>query len=153
MKAFISYSIGDEDQMVITLLSNRLRNQGFQILTSQNFYSRELDFTTKGQVNNSSIFFGVITAYGQEKARVLEEWNYSKSINIPNILLIEDIVNLNSDFKGNYLVFNRNNPQKAIDEITNKINNSESKGNKSIWPWLIGGAALLGIINLLSKDE
>lgn len=156
MKAFISYSTFDKDQMIITLLSNKLRNQGFQVITSQNFYGKTLDFTTKRQIDSSRIFFGIITNHGQDNERVLSEWRHSKESKVPNILLIEDNVNVNNSFKGNYIVFNRYSPQGAIEDINNKMNTesatSEKKGS-NVLPWVIGGAALLGIIKLLSKDE
>lgn len=156
MNAFISYSINDKDQVIVTLLSNNLRKQGFNITTSQNFYSNILDFTTKRKIDNSHIYFGIITKRGREKERVISEWKYAKKMSTPNILLIEDTVRLNNKFTGNYIIFNRNNPQKAVFEIQNKMKNKrkvETNNNDNIWPWIIGGAALLGIIGLLSKDE
>jgi hypothetical protein len=156
MKAFISYSINDKDQVIVTLLSNNLRKQGFQIITSQNFYNNILDYTTKIKIDNSRIYFGIITKYGREKNRVITEWKYAKKMKIPNILLIENSVNLNKNFTGNYIVFDRNNPQKAINKIQQRMTNvrkSNTSNNDNVWPWIIGGAALLGIIGLLSKDE
>lgn len=155
MKAFISYSINDKDLVIITLLSNNLRKQGFHISTSQNFYNDLLDYTTKKRIENSHVFFGIITKIGREKERVITEWKYAKRIKIPNILLIEDNFKLNSNFSGNYILFNRKQPQIAISKIQNKIaniNKNKININKNIWPWVIGGAALVAIIGLLSSD-
>ncbi len=154
MKAFISYSTNDNDQVIVTLLANNLRKQGFQIVTSSNFYSNILDYTTKIKIDNSHIFFGIITNHGEEKNRVLAERKYSIETKTPNILLIEDTVNINNNFQENYIVFNRYDPNKAVNEIQQrmKVNTKQNEDN-NIWPWVIGGTALLGIISLLSKNE
>ena len=156
MKAFISYSINDKDQGIVTLLSNKLRKQGFQIITSQNFYSNILDYTTKMKIENSQIYFGIITKRGREKKRVIVEWEYAKKVKIPNILLIENNIKINKNFTGNYVVFDRKEPQNAINEIQrhmNGIRDLKTSNRDNVWPWIIGGAALLGIIALLSKDD
>ena len=154
MKAFISYSINDIDQIIVTLLSNNLRNKGFQIMASYNFYSNELDFSTKKMIENSQVFFGIITKSGKEKERVISEWNYAENIQLPNILLVEDKIYNFNNYKENIVIFNRNNPEIAINKINRKMqNNSSNSNDKNIWPWIIGGAALLGILKLLSNEN
>ena len=141
----------DEDEIIITLLSSRLRKQNVQLLTSQNFYSNIIDFTTMSEIDSSNVFFGIITANGSNKTRVFEEWKYSYKKGISNILLIEDTVQLKGKLSDNHIIFNRNNPEDAINQINSRINSNKSDNS---WAWLLGGgAAFLGIIALLSKEK
>ena len=155
MRAFISHSINDRDQFILTLLSSKLRQKDFIIISSQNFYGTAIDYATQNQISECHLFIGVITRQGLERNRVIEEWKFSKRRNIPNIILIEDTVRIQENFNGNYVVFSRRNPQSAIDLITAKMNQTISINNKKnvdIVPWILGGAAILAIINILSDN-
>lgn len=157
MKAFVSYSVTDNNEFILTLLSYKLREKKFIVTTSQNFYSNIIDYNTMSEIGTSQLFVGVITGSGTERKRVLEEWNYAAQRNVPNLLLIEDTVPVHQQFNGNFIRFNRNSPQSAIDEIHRRMTPSQSttiKSSDDIVPWLLGGAALLAIIGLLtSKDK
>jgi hypothetical protein len=156
MKAFVSYSVTDNNEFLLTLLSSKLREKKFIVTTSQNFYSKIIDYNTISEIASSHLFVGVITGTGNERNRVLEEWNCADKHNVPNLLLIEDTVQVHKQFKGNYIRFNRNRPQSAIDEINRRMTPSQpstSKSSDDIVPWVLGGAALLAIIGLLSKDK
>ena len=156
MKAFVSYSVTDNNEFILTLLSSNLREKNFIVTTSQNFYSNIIDYNTMSEIGTSHLFVGVITGIGNERNRVLEEWNYAVQRNVPNLLLIEDTVQVHQQFKGNYIRFNRNRPQAAIDEINRRMTPSKpstSKSSDDIVPWILGGAALLAIIGLLNKDK
>ncbi len=151
MKAFLSYSIKDSDQIIITLLSRQLREKDFHVTTSQNFFSEKLDYTTKNEIDRSNLFIGLVsiaTGYGD---RVIQEWDYAKSVGTPTILLVENGVEVNPEFKDSYIRFDRNNPDQAIDEINKKM--VQPKNNSSALPWIIGGAIIVGIIQLLSRKE
>lgn len=156
MKAFVSYSVTDNNEFILTLLSSKLRAKNFIVTTSQNFYSNIMDYNTMSEIGTSHLFVGIITGNGTERNRVLEEWNYSVQRNVPNLLLIEDTVQIHQQFNGNYIRFNRIRPQAAIDEINKRMSPSQpttSKNSDEVVPWILGGAALLAIIGLLSKDK
>lgn len=156
MKAFISYSVSDNNEYIVTLLSSKLREKNFIVNTSQNFYSNILDFNTMNEINEAHLFVGIITGFGNELDRVLDEWDYSESRNIPSLLLIEDTVPVEKSFTGNTIRFNRQNPQTAIDEINKRMSfqlSSSTKRTDDIVPWILGGAALLAILALFSKDK
>ncbi len=157
MKAFVSYSVTDNNEFILTLLSTKLREKNFIVTTSQNFYSNIIDYNTMSEIGSAHLFVGVITGTGTERNRVLEEWNYAVQRNVPNLLLIEDTVSVHQQFNGNYIRFNRSRPQAAIDEIHRRMTPSQpatSKNSDDIVPWILGGAALLAIIGLLtSKDK
>ena len=133
-----------------------MREQNFVVSTGINFYNKSLDLNTMSEINNSHLFIGLITGKSTERNRVLEEWHYAVSRNIPNLLLIEDTVPVQENFTGNYLRFNRTNPQQAIDEINKRMLPTQivqPKDSNDIVPWILGGAALLTIIGLLSNDK
>jgi hypothetical protein len=157
MKAFVSYSVSDNNEFILTLLSSKLREKKFVINTSQNFYNNILDYNTMNEINETHLFIGIITGFGNERNRVLEEWRYAVSRNIPNLLLIEDTVPVQQTFTGNYIRFNRINPQRAINEInrrmTTPVTTSTTKNSDDIVPWVLGGAALLAVLALLSGSK
>lgn len=156
MKAFVSYSVSDNNEFILTLLSTKLRERNFIVNTSQNFYSGILDGNTMNEINDTHLFIGIITGFGNERNRVLEEWRYAISRNIPNLLLIEDTVPIQNNFSGNFVRFNRMNPQIAIREINNHmtpISPSTTKSSDELVPWILGGAALLAILAFLSSDK
>lgn len=156
MRAFISYSINDTDQYVLTLLSSKLRSQRFVITTSQNFYNSRLDEMTINAILESNLFIGIIMRQSVEKNRVLDEWKFAKKRSIPNLILIEDNVRIQDGFSGNFIRFNRNNPKPAVEKINSKMHHrstaSQNKSDDNL-SWLLGGAALLAIIALISEES
>jgi hypothetical protein len=156
MRAFISYSINDTDQYVLTLLSSKLRGQGFIITTSQNFYNKRLDQVTMNAISECHLFIGIIMRQSMEKNRVIDEWKFSKRKNIPNLILIEDNVRIQDGFQGNYIRFSRNNPKAAVDKINSKMQqrgNMAQRSNDDSLSWILGGAALLAIISLIAGED
>lgn len=156
MKAFVSYSIPANNDFVVTLLSSKLRAKNFIPTTSSNFYSKILDYNTMSEIDNAHLFVGLITGSGIEKKRVLEEWDYAVKRNIPNLLLMEDTVRISPKVAGNYIIFNRDNPQTAMDEINQHMTPSQqtvSKKSEDIVPWILGGTALIAIISLLANKK
>ena len=155
MRAFISYSVNDKEQFILTLLSSKLREQEFVLTTSQNFYQNVVDFTTANQIKESHLFIGIITKQGIERKRVIAEWTLAKKWKVPNLLLIEDTINIAKGFTGNFIRFNRKNPKSAIELINSRMNQKPvpSKKDSDILPWILGGAALLAIIALLTSGD
>ena len=154
MKAFISYSLNDKDQYILTLLSTELRKRGFVIRQSNDFHT-EMSSLTKVNINQSQLFIGLLTGDGHEVKRVQKEWRFASKSKIPRILLIENTVRLNGEIKAPHIIFDRYNPQSAIDSLTRKINQKKKKSNQDskALSWILGGAALLAIIGLLSNDD
>jgi len=155
-----SYSINDNDQYILTLLSSKLREKNFNVNTSLNFYGQSLDFSTKNEIQYSNLFIGILTGQGIELDRVVKEFRFAQSCGVPNLLMIEDTVNINPNFRGNYILFNRYNPQNAINEINRRMNpqpsrttSVQTKKSSDLVPWVLGGVALLAILSALSSDK
>ncbi len=154
MKAFLSYSVNDDSRYLISLLSSKLQDNNFTTSTSNNFFEKELDYTTKFGIQNSHLFIGAITDTGIEKERVLEELAFAQNTKIPNILLIEDTVLLDKNYSGNIVRFNRDAPQTAIEKIEKEMNKKPSKSNTSdLLPWLLAGAAIVAIFYFLARKQ
>jgi hypothetical protein len=154
MKAFISYSLNDQDQYILTLLSTELRNRGFVIRQSNDFHS-EMSALTKVNINQSQLFIGLLTGDGHELDRVQKEWRLANTATIPSILLIENTVNIDLNFNSPFILFDRHNPQYSIDVLNAQMTKLKGKTSKdsNAWAWLLGGAAVLAIIGLLSDDD
>lgn len=153
MKAFVSYSINDKDELVIALLSSKLREKNFSISMSYNtILSNPLNYMTQRMINESNLFIGVITKNSHEVLRVENEWKFARQSGIPNILLLEENMQVNSELlKYNYVVFNRKKPHAAIDEIKRRM--LPKNATEDFLPWVLGGAALVAVIGLLSSPS
>lgn len=154
MKAFLSYSLNDTDQYILTLLASELKKRGFGLYQS-NDYNLEMSSLTKVNIHKSQLFIGLISVNGQEKEKVQKEWELANTANISSILLIENTGLINHDIKFPYILFDRNNPQLAINELNKKITaiREKSEQDSNGWAWVLGGAAVLAIIALLSKEK
>lgn len=148
MKAYISYSLTDKEQYTITLLSYKLREKGFSLIMS----AGNAVFQQNTEIVSSQLFIGVITTSGLEWRRVMDEYNYAVNAKIPAILLVEQGVRVDQAFKGNLILFNRNNPEHAIQEINNRMAMKPTKTNDEV-SWLLGGAALLALIALFAGSS
>ncbi len=159
MKVFVSYSINDSEQYVLTLLAQHLKEQDAYIDSSYNDFDNVLDYNTFSKITKSHLFIGIITHTGEENDRVLKEWDLANSKNIPSILLVDDSINLPSvSNHENVITFNRNNPEEAITLVRNKTGNKQiltkNDSNKSnSAAWVLGGLAILAIIYLLSNSN
>jgi len=154
MKVFLSYSLNDNDQFILTLLAGELTSRGFSITQSSDF-NTEMSQMTKNNINKSNFFIGLISGKGNEKNRVENEWRLAHNTNIPSVLIVEDTVPVTTNLKPHCIFFNRNNPHQAIQELNMKIQKMKSKENNdsNAWAWILGGAALISLISLLNKDE
>ena len=157
--AFISYSMKDSEQYVLTLLSSLLKEEGFSVDSSFDFLKLgdSIDYSIKRKIQESSLFIGVITQPNRNDS-VLNEWKQAQTFEIPSILLIEDEIDIDSSIlkQVNVLRFNRYSPDTAIKKVVNNIKKAETnlevnKGN-SLLGWILGGLAILAILKLLSDD-
>ena len=73
-KAFISYAMQDSEQYVLTLLANLLMSENFQIDSSFNEYGKTVSQSTIKKINESSLFIGLITEFGNRNKNVFDEW-------------------------------------------------------------------------------
>lgn len=156
MKVFISYSLNDVEQYILSILAKRLKEQGDVVSTGYNTISTFQNNQNLSQINNSNLFIGLITASGNANNNVIIEWQHARGRKIPSLLLIEETVSIAPQYKNdpNIIKFNRNNPEPSIDLVRHRINASRSpQPTNNDNAWLIGGLAILALIGLLSDDD
>jgi hypothetical protein len=151
MKVFISYSINDKDQFILTLLSSELIKRGYQINQSIDFKKDKISSLTKINISKSELFIGIITGSGFEQKRIISEWRCARVGKIPAILLVESTVTVSENFKFKYIIFDRKNPQEAINLLNFEIQKQKQNKQKDIntLNWVLGGAAILLVLSLL----
>ncbi|MFM2258593.1 MAG: hypothetical protein RLZZ424_526 [Bacteroidota bacterium] len=151
MRAFISYSINDKDQFILTLLSSELIKKGYEISQSVDFQKEEISSLTKINISKSELFIGIITGNGFEQKRIMHEWRRAQVGRVPAILLVENTVPISDKFKFAYVVFNRKKPQQAIENLKLVLNKHEEKKQKDTKAlnFVLGSAALLLVLSLL----
>lgn len=161
MIAFLGYSIADSEQYVLTLIAQKLQEQGFSLTSDySNYYEfdAQLSFQTQNAIKNAGLFIGVVTRSGNTflTQKVYKEMDFAIQNNKPTIFLLEDQVQT-FPWVTNYpntIRFNRAYPQQAIEEVNRKIQISKNGIQKdNTLAWILGGAAALALIGLLSSEK
>lgn len=149
MKAFISYSLLPKDEFVLTLLSFMLKEDNIDTTLSQNILNKDLDDNTKNLIEESSIFLGIVLNSGKEEMKVLAELNYASSVKIPCLVIAEDGIANEDILKGNTLIINRTNVQKAVYKVEQNINTAKATPNKSsnLIAWVLAGKSIISTLN------
>jgi hypothetical protein len=157
MNAFISYSIGDDEQYILTLLSQKIAETGLTLVTSYDQGNWPNAQATE-EIKQSAVFIGLMTSFGRlgKRSRVYSEFKQANLFNRPSILLIEDnIPTLWEGYYHNTIRFNRHNIGGSIEEVNNRIRASQL--NVSPTPnaaaWVLAGIGVLALLALLSADK
>ncbi len=159
MIAFISDSIGESEQYVLTLLAQKLREKGFSVTSNYKQSSQFLNFQTINDIKNADLFIGLIAKSGNTTAtaRVYNELKEAFLHNKPTILLAEESVDLAPHLSSypNTIRFNRYYPNLAINEVNRRIQFSQTQPQQNnTLAWLIGGGiAAIALISLLSDEK
>lgn len=144
MRVFISYSFQDEELYLLSLLIDKLQKQGHQIRTT--------DFLMENNrfhMNSSDLFIGIVTNHSDDFRNVLNDWEYAKQLNKKTILLIEEGVNVGNS-SINFVRFNRNNPEVAINQLLGVKPNTSTKKSSDLEDGLLIGGIIVGIAALIS---
>src|ERR1700704_7575 len=144
MNAFISYSIGENEQYILTILAQKLQESGIALVTSYN-QSDYPDFRAVNYIKDCTLFIGLIANSGQlaRTERVYSEFKLANLQNKPAIFLIEDTVAVEPwiDTFENTIRFNRHFPEHAIEVASNRIRMSQNSGlqqNSNAAAWILG---------------
>lgn len=153
-RVFISYSIEDRNLHLITLLLEHLRKNNYSVSVSNQWIDSDL------KIANSDIFIGIITNKSNSIDYVVKEWQVARGKKIPDVLIVEEGVNVDESSDINFIRFNRTNPQAAINKLfeRNKTTAAQKKkmNNDDVADVLLGVAVVAGIaalISLLSKNK
>lgn len=155
MNAFISYSINDNEQYILNLLAQKVSEAGLTLVASYN-QSDSVDFQAANDIKNSALFIGLITESGRlaKTSRVYSEFKQANLFGKPAIFLIENKVPVTPwvNMYQNTIRFNRHNIGHAIQEVKNKIDNSQIQQTDAA-AWILGGVAALALLALLSDKN
>ncbi len=156
MNAFISYSIGDNEEYILTLLSQKVAEAGLTLVTSYN-QSDWPDPQTANDIKNSALFIGLMTNSGNlgRRSRVYSEFKQANLFGRPAILLIEDTVPLGmwETSYHNTIIFNRYSINDAIEKVKERIGSSQAQPNQNAAAWILGGLAVIALLSLLSSEN
>ncbi len=154
MKAFLSYSLNDSEQYVLSILVKKLNEQGFIVSSSYDNYSF-IGFEQFNQINSSNLFIGVITATSREYERVINEWEAAVKRKVPALLLVDNAVTVHAPYSTNpnIIRFDKYNPDPSIETVKKKIAQSRETSQDNSTAWALGGLAVLALIALLSNPK
>ena len=146
MKIFVSYSFGDGELHIVSLLLEELRQKGYTVETS---HQMSRLYLSDYKIVNSDFFVGIITNNSESINEVIAEWRIAQSRNISNVLVIEEGVRVAENPNQQFIRFNRNNPRQAIDQLLNR-NRQNSGSQTSLEDAVAFGAIVVGIAALIS---
>jgi hypothetical protein len=156
MNAFISYSISENEQYILTLLAQKLGENGIILVTSYN-QADSVDWQAMNDVKNSALFIGVVTKTGRpaKTRRVIQEFKQANLFNKPAVMLLEENVQVPFWVSGyeNTIKFNRFFPHQAIDEVKRRISASQAQPNSNATAWILGGIGILALLSWLSEKD
>lgn len=143
MRVFVSYSFIDKELYLLTLLVSKLREKGHIVQLSDTSYLSE------NYINNSEFFVGLITNHSHSINDVFNEWQIAEKFGKQRILLIEEGVQVGrKDIE--FIRFNRNNPQLAIQQLFKDNEKKLEKKSSVVEEIVTAGAIIAGIAALLS---
>lgn len=151
MRAYLSYSISNNEHYLASILSSSLWNNGFAVDSNHNKSDHYLAYL---KILNSNLFIGFLSVNGDNPDKVVYEHSIAVEKNIPSILLIEDSIHqLPTGFVNhNIIYFNRHNPQSAIDLIEKNTMKKENNP-KNAFAWLVGGEIVTGLLSSMNKSK
>jgi hypothetical protein len=157
MNAFISYSIADNEQYILTLLSQKVSEIGLTLVTSYD-QGDWPNAQATDEIKNAAVFIGLMTTSGRlgKRNRVYSEFKQANMFGRPAILLIEDTIPVL--WEGHYhntIRFNRHNIGRSIQEVNNRIANSQQQIPQApnAAAWILAGIGVLALLSLLSSDK
>jgi hypothetical protein len=153
MTAFISYSIDNGEDILISLLANQLQQAGFQTETSNDFYAPEPGVGTRLAIANAALFVGVATRPGRDTQRVLQEWRVAEAAKVPRLMLMEQHWASKVAPSGNIVFFDRQNPGPALGRVADRLESARQPSTPDLLPWLLGGAALVAVLSFLDRSK
>lgn len=155
-KAFFSYSLNSTEEFIVTRLAADLQKEDYTLESSRNMMSENIDFATYSSITKSNLFIGVMSVNGNRWERVLKEYYVAKVQNIPALLLAEDTFSNLPENDPNIILFNRHRMSEAIQQVQSLRSNKavpHKPNQPNLHPLVFGGAAVLGLIALMSNDS
>lgn len=160
MKAYISPSVPDDEQNILSALSKRISKNGITPTSGYHKFGQNNSELAFYEISKANLFIGVITGNSSEIERVYNEWQFALKSETPALLLIEDtvdcdgfpLINKNPDV----IRFNRaskTNLNKTIQMVRTKSNAASNRVENASFvretAWFIGGPVAITLLNIL----
>ena len=160
MKAYISPSVPDDEQNILSALSKRIRTNGITPVAGYHKFGQSNSELAFHEISKANLFIGVVTGNSSEIERVYNEWQFALKSETPALLLIENTVDT-TDFplinkNPDVIRFNRSsksNLNKSIqmvrlksDAASNRVENTPFVREAA---WFIGGPVAITLLNIL----
>lgn len=151
-KAYISYSMDDREMYILSSISKFLSEKDYYIYSSYDNY--QSGFQTKQQIAQCDLFIGIASHAGIKSDSVLEEWKIAQELKKTAIFIVDDSVNLSSDFikQNSVIKFNRHDPQQSLAQLQKIVDGAKTEKSNNAMNWIIGGLIGIAIIKLLSDE-
>lgn len=148
MKVFVSYSFRDSELYIITLLLEKLRQNGF-IVESSVSPSSGIHHNDH-RILTSDFFVGIITNNSESINAVISEWRIAQSKGIKTVLVVEEGVQTNNTPNITFIKFNRSSPKIAIDQLLKMPEIAQQSKTNAIEDIIAVGAIAVGLAALVS---
>lgn len=160
MKAYISPSVAEDEQSILSALSKRIRQSGITLISGYHKVGQNSSELAFHEINKAHLFVGVITEKGNELERVYNEWQYALKCETPALLLIEDTVPIDNfpmiNRHPDVIRFNRSSKaslNKTIQMVRAKSDAASNRTENSPFvretAWFIGGPVAINFLNIL----
>lgn len=154
MKIFISYSLGNTDLYIASLLINEARAKGITVATSQQQLTAPTSWTPMAAhpVAVSDVVIAIATKDSQNVSWVERELQMAVSYGKPVLALIEKGLYLRVNVPGVQIIdFDRHDLGAALIQVNAILESRKNQQNVS--PWLVAGGLALLALYLFGREE
>ena len=158
MKAYISPSIADDEQDIISALSNKMQKSGFSPSAGYHKFGQQNNQLAFHEISKAKVFIGLIAEGGEELDRVYGEWQHALQ-STPALLLVENTIRTDKypllNKHPDVIRFNRSSKKelnKTIQMVRAKINSASNRKESPFIreaAWFICGPIALDFLNML----
>jgi len=153
--AFISYSMEDREMFILSSIAKYLKESNYYVYTGLDIQvGSNWESAIAHEIKRCDLFIGIASHNGIKSKWVLKEWELAQIHNRTSIFLIEQGVNINSDFLLNNLVilFDRNNPNTSLLQLQQIVTQARENQKKNSQNLIIGGLIGMAIVKLLTDE-
>jgi len=154
MRVFISYSLGQTDQHIASLLSQQAQSRGVTVDSTRHWAPWD---AASAQIINQAVMaadvvIAIVSRDSQYTLNVQHEVQTAMSLKKPLLALIEKGAASLIRVPGLRCVeFDRHDPGAAIASINNTL--ESQKNQQNLTSWLVGGGLALLALYLLSSED
>jgi hypothetical protein len=160
MKAYISPSVPDDEQNILSALAKRISMNGITPTSGYHKFGQNNSELAFYEISKANLFIGVVIGNSFEIERVYNEWQFAIKSETPALLLIENTVDT-TDFplinkNPDVIRFNRSSRttlNKTIQMVRTKSDAANNRVENSPFvreaAWFIGGPVAITLLNIL----